>query len=210
MGNALQAVNGALWSLKIEVMFYVFVPFAVIAFRRFGRLQVLIILYIASVAYSLLVIALARKTGVDSFLELQRQLPGQLTYFIAGASSYYYFEHLSKWAGWLVSLSLVAFTFQAWLPWVAVEPFAIGILVVYFACIFPYLGNFGKYGDFSYGIYIVHFPLLQLIVYYGFFKQSPWLVLAISGVLILSIAVFFCHFIEKPFLQKSSHYLMAS
>lgn len=206
-GNTFQAVNGALWTLKIEVMFYLFVPFAVMAFRRFGRLRVLFLLYIASVVYSLIVLEIARRTGVGAFLELQRQLPGQLTYFIAGATGYYYFEYLSKRAVWLVVLALVAFALSAWLPWLAVEPLAIGILVVYFACIFPYLGNFGKYGDFSYGIYIVHFPILQIFVSYGLFKSSPWMALCLSGLLILTVAVFFWNFIEKPFLRKSSHYV---
>ena len=135
-GNTLQAVNGALWTLKIEVMFYLFVPLAVMAFRRFGRLRVLFFLYISSVVYSLIVFEIARRTGVGAFLELQRQLPGQLTYFIAGATGYYYLEYLIKRAVWLVALALVAFALQAWLPWLAVEPLAIGILVVYFACIF--------------------------------------------------------------------------
>ena len=54
--NTLQAVNGALWTLKIEVMFYLFVPLAVMAFRKFGRLTVIIALYIASVLYSVIII----------------------------------------------------------------------------------------------------------------------------------------------------------
>ena len=48
-GNTLQAVNGALWTLKIEVMFYLLVPLAVMAFRRFGQLQALFFLYVGSV-----------------------------------------------------------------------------------------------------------------------------------------------------------------
>ena len=206
-GNTLQAVNGALWTLKIEVMFYLLVPLAVMAFRRFGQLQVLIFLYVGSVFYSLVVFELARRTGVDAYMELQRQLPGQLTYFIAGAVGYYYLEHLSRYAVWLLVLALVSFLFHAWLPWIAVEPIAIGIIVVYFACLFPYLGNFGKCGDFSYGLYIVHFPILQIFVSYGLFKDSPWIALCVAAILILTVAVLFWNFIEKPYLRKSSHYV---
>jgi peptidoglycan/LPS O-acetylase OafA/YrhL len=205
--NTLQAVNGALWTLKIEVMFYLFVPLAVMAFRKFGRLAVIIALYCASVLYSVIIIELVRRTGVDSYMELQRQLPGQLTFFLAGAACYYYFQYFVKYGFWLLVLATVTFILQAWLPWVAIEPAVLAVVVVYFACIFPSIGNFGKYGDFSYGMYIVHFPILQVLISFGLFKESPWLMLTVAGLLILTIAILFWNFIEKPFLRKSSHYV---
>jgi peptidoglycan/LPS O-acetylase OafA/YrhL len=205
--NTLHAVNGALWTLKIEVMFYLFVPLAVMAFRKFGRLAVIIALYLASVLYSVIIIELVRRTGIDSYMELQRQLPGQLTFFLAGAACYYYFQYLTKYGLWLLVLAIAAFISHVWLPWIAIEPIALAIIVVYFACIFPYIGNFGKYGDFSYGMYIVHFPILQVLISFGLFKDSPWLMLAIGGLMIFTIAILFWNFIEKPFLRKSSHYV---
>ena len=205
--NTLQAVNGALWTLKIEVMFYFFVPLAVIAFRSAGRLPVMLTLYICSVIYSMVMEGVASKTGADFYLELQRQLPGQLAFFIAGAAGYYYFQYLIKYRVWLMTLAVASFILQSWLPWMAIQPIALGVLVVYFACVFPCLGNFGKYGDFSYGMYIVHFPVLQTFVAYGLFKGAPWLMLVAAGALIMTAAFLFWHFIEKPFLRKSSHYV---
>jgi peptidoglycan/LPS O-acetylase OafA/YrhL len=196
-----------LWTLKIEVMFYLIVPFVVIAFRKFGRLAMIVSLYITSILYSVIIIELVKRTGVNSYMELQRQLPGQLTFFLAGAACYYYFQYLVKYGLWLVVPAIAAFILQAWLPWIAIEPIALGILIVYFACIFPYMGNFGKYGDFSYGLYIVHFPVLQILISFGLFKESPWLMLSIAGLLILIVAILFWNFIEKPFLRKSSHYV---
>jgi peptidoglycan/LPS O-acetylase OafA/YrhL len=191
-------------------MFYLFVPLTVMAFRRFGRLAVIIALYLASVLYSVTIIELVRRTGIDSYMELQRQLPGQLTYFLAGAACYYYFQYFSKYGIWFLVLAIAAFISQVWLPWIAIEPIALGIVVVYFACIFPCIGNFGKYGDFSYGMYIVHFPILQLLISFGLFKDAPWLMLAIAGLVIFTIAILFWNFIEKPFLRKSSHYVAAN
>jgi peptidoglycan/LPS O-acetylase OafA/YrhL len=208
--NTLQAINGALWTLKIEVMFYLFVPFAVMAFRKFDRLGVILILYIASVLYSFTMFGMATKYGAGIYNELQRQLPGQLAFFMVGAAGYYYYSYLAKYAVWLVVLAVGAFVFKASLPWLVVEPIALAILVVYFACIFPCIGNFGKYGDFSYGIYIVHFPILQVFISYGFFKNSPLLALGVSGLLILTVAVLLWHFVEKLFLRKSSHYVAVS
>ncbi len=208
--NALQAVNGALWTLKIEVLFYLSVPIIVTGFRKFGRLPVLITLYLSSVAYSMWMSNLANHTGANFYLELQRQLPGQLVFFLAGAAGYYYFQHVSRYGSWLAILAVAAFLSQSWLPWTAVQPLALAIIVIYFACIFQNVGNFGKYGDFSYGIYILHFPILQLLVAYGLFVQHPWLALFLAVGITFVAAYFLWHLIEKRFLRKSSHYVAAS
>lgn len=208
--NTLQAVNGALWTLKIEVMFYLFVPLAVLALRKFGKAPVLLGLYICSVIYAVSMEALAHKTGSGFYLELQRQLPGQLANFIAGAAGYYYLDKLIGSGKWLVVLAALSFLLQAYLPWMVIQPAALAIMVVYFACGIPSLGNFDKYGDFSYGIYIVHFPILQLMIAYGWFNRQPWTALGITTLMVLLAAFLLWHFVEKPFLRKSSHYVASN
>ncbi len=205
--NLNHAVNGALWTLKIEVMFYISVPLMVACFNRFGRLSVMALLFISSVIYSYVLFALAQSNGGGTFNELQRQLPGQLTFFIVGAAGYYYFEIFKKYALYLVPISVLAFLLKAHLPWIILEPIALGILVIYFATVFPYLGNFGKYGDFSYGIYILHFPILQLLIARHLFVDSPVLFITVAAILVLLFSILLWHFIEKPFLRKSSHYV---
>lgn len=209
-GNLLQAVNGALWTLKIEVAFYLFVPLAVLAFRKFGRLSVMMALYVCSMIYAMTMEGMAAKTGQGFYFELQRQLPGQLVFFIAGAASYYYLESLVKYVKWLVPMAVAAFVLQSWLPWGVIQPVALAVLVISFACVFPVLGNFDKYGDFSYGIYIVHFPILQLMIAQGFFRESPWTGLLFAAVLVMVAAFMLWHLVEKPFLRKSSHYVASN
>ena len=208
--NIIQAVNGALWTLKIEVMFYLFVPFVVMAFRKFNRFGVILMLYVISVVYSYLLSGMAEESGAAIYVELKRQLPGQLTYFLAGATAYYYYEYLTKFNLLAIIVAITVILFKASLPWIIIEPLVLAILVISIACVMPYLGHFGKYGDFSYGIYIVHFPILQTLNYYGSFSKAPWIALAISSLLTLSVAFLLWHFIEKPFLRKSSHYVSAS
>jgi peptidoglycan/LPS O-acetylase OafA/YrhL len=208
--NPLQAIIGALWTLKIEVMFYLLVPVIAMAFRKFGRMRVMVLLYTCSVVYSMLMESMASKTGAGFYVELQRQLPGQLVFFLAGAAGYYYFQYLAKQAHWLALIAIAAFALKSWLPWVIVQPIALGVLVLYFACIVPSVGNFGKYGDFSYGIYIVHFPILQLMVSFRLFEKNPWLMLIVAGSMVVTVAFVLWHFVEKRFLRKSSHYVAAN
>ena len=65
-----------------------------------------------------------------------------------------------------------------------------------------YLGNFGRFGDCSYGIYIVHFPLLQVLVSFGLFRVNPWLGLGAATLGVLALAALSWHFVEKPFLRR--------
>lgn len=208
--NTLQAVNGALWTLKVEVIFYIFVPIAVYGFRKWGRWPLLIIFYFSSLAYSITMQHFAQKTGASFYLELQRQFPGQIIYFIAGATAYYYFNYFVKYAHFLIVLAVFAFILRSWLPWTGIQPLALGIIVIYLAYVVPALGHFNKYGDFSYGIYIVHFPLLQTIIAYNGFNQNSWLTLLWATFMVMMAAFFLWHVVEKRFLRKSSHYSSAT
>lgn len=208
-GNTLQAVNGALWTLKIEVLFYLLVPAIVWLFDKLGRARVMVFIYLASLAYSFAMEWLSASTGHGFYLELQRQLPGQLTFFMAGAAAYYYFPLLLKHKAWMVLLAILAYLLRDDLPWQVVQPMAIGVIVIYMACLLPYLGNFGRYGDFSYGIYILHFPILQTLIAFQVFEQWALGGLVVAGVATLSAAAFFWHLIEKPFLKRSSHFVVA-
>ena len=201
-GNLIQAINGALWTLKIEVLFYLSVPLIVWLSLKFGRIKVFSALYFLSCLY----IYLLNLLHVPHAEELMRQLPGQLSYFLTGGLIYYYFGHFRTHAHWLLGLSLLAFIFDGVL-FKFIESFPLSIIVIYSACIFKYFGNFSKYGDFSYGIYILHFPILQALTQLGLFNSNPYLAFCLALILVLVGAFLLWHLVEKHFLKKSSHYL---
>lgn len=208
--NTLSAVNGALWTLKIEVMFYISVPLIVLLFNKLNRLFVLATIYISSFVYSFCMIKLAEAHGGGIFIELQRQLPGQLMYFLVGAAGYYYYEYFRTYSKVLLGFAVICFIIKPLLPWLVIEPVVLGILVLFLALALPYLGNFTKYGDFSYGIYIVHFPVLQVLIAYNLFDAAPVLAIIFAAFSVLLLSFLLWNLVEKPFLQKSSHYLTNS
>jgi len=87
---------------------------------------------------------------------------------------------------------------------------ALGAIVLYLALGLRCFGNFGRYGDMSYGIYIFHFPIVQTLVSFGVFRRDPWLALGIASGLVLLTAFLSWHLIERPFLRRSSHYVQAT
>jgi peptidoglycan/LPS O-acetylase OafA/YrhL len=209
-GNRVHAVNGALWTLKIEVMFYVSVPVIAIVCARFGRWQVLATLYVFSVAYALGMDYFARETGRELYMQLGRQLPGQLSYFLAGAACYYFLPFFARYWRWgfLAGLAVLLLPLPRVLETLLV-PAALGIFVTFLAVGGRYLGNFGRYGDFSYGIYIIHFPVIQTLVAFGVFNGNPYAAVGFAAVTVLAGAHASWHLVEKPFLRKSSHYVVA-
>lgn len=206
--NKISAVNGALWTLRNEVAFYVAVPVLAYLFRHLGRFKVIAIAYVTSVAFAALLANMSFNAGSGIF-SLLHMIPLHFSYFIAGAFLYYYLPLFESNVWYFTISAFIILAIGKFHPLPLLEPIAVGITVVFFGLFF-YAGNFGKYGDFSYGLYILHFPIIQLLVHYGWLKGNP--ILFIFAVLIFTSigAIALWHIVEKQFLFRSSHYISAA
>lgn len=206
--NAIRTVNGALWTLKVEVLFYAAVPFLVWLCRRAGWQVILPLAYLGSFAY----VSLLRLVGgphPDGLYEaLQRQLPGQLAYFVSGAALYYGFSWFEPRLRPLSAIAALILLVNLAVPIPLVEPAAIAVVVIAIAFAGMAIPA-GKYGDFSYGLYILHFPVIQLIVQAGWFAGRPLGLFITAMTLALLGAVLLWHLVEKRWLHASSHYRQA-
>ena len=211
--NPWREVNGALWTLKIEVMFYALVPLLLALCRRLGALRVLLALYALSVIYTAMLLHLHASDGRLIWAQLQRQLPGQLTYFLVGGALYLYFDWAQK--NWRALGAIAAVSFLiCWLSGdpradALFQPLALGIAVIFAAYGLPYLGNAARFGDLSYGLYIIHFPLIQILVARGYFAANPWQAFFVSVAASVLLALVCWRVIERPFLGRRSHYRLA-
>lgn len=199
--NPMPAVNASLWTIKIEVGFYVVVPLIVWLARKFGPRKVLGALFLGSLAWRLGFEALSVYGSLGLFGKLAKQLPGQLSFFAGGAWAYYQvLEHRSP--KMLLALAgAIAYGLTSGFLHEAVAPFAVVALVSWAAVAGPRLPPLGRYGDFSYGIYLYHFPIVQALIALGVFAWSPY-----GAVLLVSIAVLCCSIaswflIEAPALS---------
>lgn len=201
-------VNGPLWTIKIEVMFYKTVPLLAFLRRRLNIGWVLALLYAGSVAWAQVFAHLHLTTGRGVYEVLERQLPGQMAFFVSGGLLFYYFGAFKRRAHLLALLSLpvVVCHLKFGLPWLF--PAALAIIVIYVAEILPYLGNFGRFGDMSYGLYIFHYPVLHVVAALGLFAE-PAAGFAAGLSFAMLLAFLSWHLIEKPALLASSHYRSA-
>jgi len=204
--NPLQAINGALWTIKIEVAFYIVVPLIVYLFSKANKLLVLSSIYLLSILYSMILMGLFESTNLELYLKLEKQIFGQLAFFVSGALLYYYYDFFTKYSLYLLGVAIILLLINNFLIEIYfLYPLALSIVIIYFATQLHYLGNFGRFGDLSFGLYIWHFPVVQVFVHYNLFDSL------IIGVALLVICLFVLsllswHFIEKQFLYSSSHY----
>ena len=176
---------------------------------RLGRWRVLVGLYALSIAWVLATHATYSAHGDGIWLQLERQLPGQLRYFLVGVA-WYFVGDTVRWRVWIGAAALAAFIATRVVAVtsldLAFEPIALGTLVIFSANGLSYLGNFARFGDLSYGVYIIHFPVIQTVVSIGLFARNPWSAADLSIALVVAASALSWHAVERPFLKRRSHY----
>ena len=147
----------------------------------------------------------AGATQGGMLVELSRQLPGQMSFFITGMALWSWRDRL-KWP-LLAPLGLALLALSLAVP--QAEParaVGLGIVAVWIAVGLPRLFDAAAFGDLSYGLYIVHFPIIQCVIAAGFFATSPVLGLAVAGAASLAAALLLWWLIERPALRADSAY----
>jgi peptidoglycan/LPS O-acetylase OafA/YrhL len=133
------------------------------------------------------------------------QFPAQLVYFIAGVLLLLYFDKLKLHFRSVALITACLYLLDHWFTGGVLDVFWISGLVFVFG-FWRFFGNFSKYGDFSYGVYIVHWPILQILIYFGLVRLNPvvFLLLVVSAIGL--VAWLMWHLVENRFLASSSHY----
>ena len=136
--------------------------------------------------------------GIEKLLV---QFPAQLRLFVVGIILYVTFSKLNNRNIYiLLFISLVVFFVFKDLSYFkySMYPLCIGIWVVYLVYFVKYIKiNF----DFSYSFYILHFPVIQLFLYFGINPDNPLISFIVLFSIILILSYFSEKYIEKRFIQ---------
>ena len=191
------AVNGSLWTIKFEFLFYCILPFLVLFLRRFSQL----ICFLLSLSFLL----------ISCFIEsIYIVLP---VCFVSGvllsfSKSLWLPTALSIRISPLSRILLVLFsTIAAGL----FLPYPIAGLFIVFICFLSTNDkngvNFLYFGDLSYGIYLVHYPLIRFFIISQMHLSLSFLPLTLLTLLLSALLAHLLYrFIEVPFLSSGSYY----
>jgi peptidoglycan/LPS O-acetylase OafA/YrhL len=199
--GAYQEINGALWTIKLEVMFYALVPLLYWAGRRWSFRATAIALIVIGLSWRPLLGFIASTGGINVHASIAHQLPGQLHFFGMGVLMFSVLERPHHRLGNAI-IVLVAVLLAGL---VGEKALAVQILLlslfIYGVTQLPQMPSPIGDTDLSYGVYLAHFPIIQLLV--GAAAPSlgfvPFLVLVL--LLATTYALASWHWVELPSMR---------
>lgn len=204
---AMPAVNGALWTMKVEWALYLTFPitaWGLLKMKNRGRMTLLLIILAASILYRLGFIYMYEHTGKAIYDILGRQFFGQLAFFYAGVILYFKKDWLVNNRWWVIGGVIALLLAEPYIPYgrPLLSPLTISTAVVWLSIIGEWGRSLSRHDNVSYDIYLFHFPIIQLAVQGGL-KEWPWwgsflLITAVTAIL----AVIEWNVIGKPFYRR--------
>jgi peptidoglycan/LPS O-acetylase OafA/YrhL len=189
-------VNGSLWTLVVEERLY-FLLGIIFFLPKFK----LVIWYLLVGCINLCYIVndffpntlLSFSNSITLFYEIV---------FINAGTLYLLKLNFAKNYGKYIIAGLPLLVISLWYSsFVFLQLWILPLLLLSIAQIKGFTNNAGKYGDFSYGIYVFSFPIQQMLVSIKIFKDNPYKLFFVSLVIVIPMAVFSWHFLEKKFLE---------
>lgn len=205
-----QALNGSLWTIKVELMLYLTVPFLFFMLKRVGMYMTLGSSFIFGIAWYLY---FSQYFSYQIGESISRQFPGQLPFFaFGGMLGFIRFNKISTLS--ILSICIVYFL-------IFKNVFGDPVREIISMFIYPLTViliaksrilniNMEKYGDFSYGIYLFHFPTIQMLEHFGLYKISPYVAFFTSIFVTIFLSMFSWHVVEQRFVKRSSNHMQAT
>lgn len=204
--NMWPVVNGSLWTIPIEVHWYGFLLLAGLCGLLRERLRYVLLALIVLYAIYIFGVFDVQHNPLARF-----PLPAfgceYGSYFCYGVVLYHFRDAWRSHAGWLTAGLVAAAALMVALDhgYTALFLLLPWLVIRFGTASTPVLRRAGRFGDFSYGIYIYAYLMQQLTTSLIGANHPYWLGLIVSATCTLVCAVLSWHLIERPALTLKRH-----
>ncbi len=204
-GYGVGVLNGSLWTISVEIQFYMLTPLIFLAFKYWSRYIIYGLVLIFVFANILNTHLNETETMIEKLFTVSF-IPW-LYMFVLGALCYKHQQIIAyvMKVPFFITLSLFAiiYYYTRNLGWDnGINPIAyIALLALVIKCAFtfPNLSDtILKRNDFSYGIYIAHMPIINYLLYIGIEGALGFIY---AMILTIGFAILSWYVIEKPSLK---------
>ena len=213
-------LNGSLWTITVELQFYVLVPliYWVFGLKSKSRTRQNIILAVLVFVFMAINIVHSKLNGYRDTLPFKLWDVSFLPWFymfLVGVVVQKNFEQIYRLLRGKVLLFLLTYLFATYLTcnyfgWHVgndIGPllfFLLVLMVFSFAYSFPTLsGSMLRKNDISYGVYIYHMPVVNLFIYYGY-TSNGWLAALVVLLTIIAASISW-KLVEQHALKLKKH-----
>jgi len=198
------ATNGSLWTLPVEVVMYALVPLLVLATKRHAILLGLLF----SVSFSLSMIFYLRHPTPLVVLGTEFWTAATLApYFVVGSAiASLRLTHFLDWRIGVLGILLLHWNLAAVGPWAE----AVLVLILPYAVLavglqaWPVIASAGRFGDWSYGLYLWAFPIQQMVVSATGTGGGGWRNASLALPATLLMAALSWHLVERRALGRAA------
>lgn len=214
-------LNGSLWTISVELQFYVLVPVIYMLSRKVGVARNLsngllaILLLIFMVANQVFVISGENIREAFWYKLVGVSFAPWFYMFLFGIFFQRNFDYFHNWLAGKFTVMLllylgIAFSSQAAFGWRfgnTLNPiYFVMLSILIFSAAYSYAelsDRILRRNDVSYGVYIYHMPVANFLLAIGFSGAVPALIVAMSATALLAFASW--RLVEKPALRFKRH-----
>ncbi len=200
------AVNAALWTMKVDWCLYLTVPilFWVVKKWNINRNKLIISIIVLSVLYRILFLWMYDMTGRAFYEILSRQIFGQASYYYAGLLIYFNQEKFTKHLAVYIILSFILIFSSFAIPYglYILTPVALSGAVLGVALIGKTERKPDQSHNISYQMYIFHYPLIKLLIYFHLAQLPAAAALSILLAAIILLSLFSQYCVEGPIIKR--------
>lgn len=209
-GFGVGVINGSLWTISVELTFYIFLP---VLFLLFNKQNILFII-IALLSFVIWNYDLSSSKEIFLNKLLHVSILPYIFLFVIGISFYKFFNKIQAYIENKFGIWFVVFVFfNGIVYYFGVESnIFINIIkwMIFSFFVFSFVFSFENLSnkllngnDYTYGIYIYHMLLINVLVHMNFVAEIKYFIIVV--ILSIALGIVSWHFIEKPILKLKKH-----